>query len=105
MQTNYTYASALAASQRINWRVEDIIGGDVGTPSQRKQDREDAGGDRRDDDDAKSGACERTDGLLSDRADQSRRGHRQHPRTDHPAHDRPVHDLAGACHAGADDAA
>lgn len=28
MQTNYTYASALAASQRINWRVEDIIGGE-----------------------------------------------------------------------------
>jgi hypothetical protein len=28
MQTNYSYASALAASQRINWRVEDIIGGE-----------------------------------------------------------------------------
>jgi len=28
MQTNYTYAAALAASQRINWRVEDIIGGE-----------------------------------------------------------------------------
>jgi hypothetical protein len=28
MQTNYTYASALAASQRVNWRVEDIIGGE-----------------------------------------------------------------------------
>jgi hypothetical protein len=28
MQTNYTYASALAASLRINWRVEDIIGGE-----------------------------------------------------------------------------
>ena len=28
MQTNYTYASALAASQRINWRVEDIIDGE-----------------------------------------------------------------------------
>lgn len=28
MQTNFTYASALAASQRINWRVEDIIGGE-----------------------------------------------------------------------------
>src|SRR6185436_3329256 len=28
MQTGYTYASALAASQRINWKVEDIIGGD-----------------------------------------------------------------------------
>jgi hypothetical protein len=28
MQTHYTYASALAASQRINWRVEDIIGGE-----------------------------------------------------------------------------
>ena len=27
MQTSYTYASALAASQRINWKVEDIIGG------------------------------------------------------------------------------
>lgn len=28
MQTNYSYASALAASQRINWRIEDIIGGE-----------------------------------------------------------------------------
>jgi hypothetical protein len=28
MQTNYTYASAFAASQRVNWRVEDIIGGE-----------------------------------------------------------------------------
>jgi hypothetical protein len=28
MQASYTYASALAASQRINWTVEDIIGGD-----------------------------------------------------------------------------
>lgn len=28
MQTSFTYASALAASQRINWRIEDIIGGD-----------------------------------------------------------------------------
>lgn len=28
MQTSYTYASALAASQRINWKVEDIIGGE-----------------------------------------------------------------------------
>ena len=28
MQTSYTYASALAASQRINWKVEDIIGDD-----------------------------------------------------------------------------
>lgn len=28
MQTSYTYASALAASQRINWRIEDIIGGE-----------------------------------------------------------------------------
>ena len=27
MQTSFTYASALAASQRINWKVEDIIGG------------------------------------------------------------------------------
>lgn len=28
MEHGYTYATALAASQRINWRVEDIIGGD-----------------------------------------------------------------------------
>ena len=28
MQHGYTYASTLAASQRINWRVEDLIGGD-----------------------------------------------------------------------------
>jgi hypothetical protein len=28
MQHGYTYAATLAASQRINWRVEDIIGGD-----------------------------------------------------------------------------
>lgn len=28
MQTNYFYASALAASQRINWRIEDIVGGE-----------------------------------------------------------------------------
>lgn len=28
MQTNYSYTSALAASQRINWRIEDIIGGE-----------------------------------------------------------------------------
>jgi hypothetical protein len=27
-QHGYTYAAALAASQRINWRVEDIIGGE-----------------------------------------------------------------------------
>lgn len=27
MQHGYTYAAALAASQRINWRIEDIIGG------------------------------------------------------------------------------
>ncbi|MGH6886328.1 MAG: hypothetical protein ACREDZ_11370 [Kiloniellales bacterium] len=27
MQHGYTYADTLAASQRINWRVEDIIGG------------------------------------------------------------------------------
>jgi hypothetical protein len=28
MQHGYTYAATLAASQRINWRVEDIIGAD-----------------------------------------------------------------------------
>jgi hypothetical protein len=28
MQHGYTYTAMLAASQRINWRVEDIIGGD-----------------------------------------------------------------------------
>ena len=28
MQTEYTYHDTLAASERINWRVEDIIGGD-----------------------------------------------------------------------------
>jgi len=28
MKQAYTYAGALAASERINWRVEDIIGGD-----------------------------------------------------------------------------
>ncbi|MET1026826.1 MAG: hypothetical protein ABWY00_06640 [Dongiaceae bacterium] len=28
MQHGYTYAAALAASQRINWKIEDIIGGD-----------------------------------------------------------------------------
>jgi hypothetical protein len=28
MKHAYTYAAALAASERINWRVEDIIGGD-----------------------------------------------------------------------------
>ena len=28
MEHGYTYAAALAASQRINWRVEDVIGGD-----------------------------------------------------------------------------
>src|SRR5262245_1219838 len=28
MQHNYSYESALAASSRINWKVEDIIGGD-----------------------------------------------------------------------------
>jgi hypothetical protein len=28
MEHGYTYAAALAASQRINWHVEDIIGGD-----------------------------------------------------------------------------
>ena len=27
MDHNYTYQAALAASERINWRVEDIIGG------------------------------------------------------------------------------
>jgi hypothetical protein len=28
MQQNYSYQAALAAAERINWRVEDIIGGD-----------------------------------------------------------------------------
>ncbi|MBI1777913.1 MAG: hypothetical protein HYR63_21445 [Proteobacteria bacterium] len=28
MQHGYSYAATLAASQRINWRIEDIIGGD-----------------------------------------------------------------------------
>src|SRR5262245_985879 len=28
MQHNYSYQSALAASERINWKVDDIIGGD-----------------------------------------------------------------------------
>jgi hypothetical protein len=28
MQHGYTYATTLAASQKINWRIEDIIGGD-----------------------------------------------------------------------------
>jgi hypothetical protein len=28
MQHNYSYQSALAASDRINWKIEDIIGGD-----------------------------------------------------------------------------
>lgn len=28
MQTQYTYEAALAAAQRINWQVDDIIGGD-----------------------------------------------------------------------------
>ena len=28
MQHNYSYESALAASSRINWKVEDIIGGE-----------------------------------------------------------------------------
>ena len=28
MKHAYTYAGALAASERINWRVEDLIGGD-----------------------------------------------------------------------------
>ena len=28
MKHGYTYEAALAASERINWRVEDIIGGD-----------------------------------------------------------------------------
>ena len=28
MKHAYTYAAALAASERINWRVEDLIGGD-----------------------------------------------------------------------------
>ena len=28
MQHNYSYESALATSERIGWRVEDIIGGE-----------------------------------------------------------------------------
>ena len=28
MQHNYSYQSALAASERIGWKVDDIIGGD-----------------------------------------------------------------------------
>ena len=28
MQHHYSYESALAASSRINWKVEDIIGGE-----------------------------------------------------------------------------
>ena len=28
MHNNYSYQGALEASERINWRVEDIIGGD-----------------------------------------------------------------------------
>lgn len=28
MQHNYTFEDALAASQKVNWRIEDIIGGD-----------------------------------------------------------------------------
>jgi len=28
MQHTYTYADTLAASERVNWRVEDLIGGD-----------------------------------------------------------------------------
>ena len=28
MLTEYTYRDTLAASERVNWRVEDIIGGD-----------------------------------------------------------------------------
>jgi hypothetical protein len=28
MQHNYSYRSVLAASERIGWRVEDLIGGD-----------------------------------------------------------------------------
>ena len=28
MRHNYSYQSALAASERIGWKVDDIIGGD-----------------------------------------------------------------------------
>ncbi len=28
MQHNYSYQSALAASERVNWKIEDLIGGD-----------------------------------------------------------------------------
>ena len=28
MHSNYSYESALAASDRVNWKVEDIIGGE-----------------------------------------------------------------------------
>ena len=28
MEHNYTYQSALAASERIGWKVDDLIGGD-----------------------------------------------------------------------------
>jgi hypothetical protein len=28
MQHNYSYQSALAASERIGWKVDDIVGGD-----------------------------------------------------------------------------
>lgn len=30
METNYTYQGTLAAAERVNWRVEDVIGGDKG---------------------------------------------------------------------------
>ena len=30
MEHNYTYQGTLAAAERVNWRVEDIIGGDKG---------------------------------------------------------------------------
>ena len=30
METHYSYAATLAAAEKINWRVEDIIGGDRG---------------------------------------------------------------------------
>ncbi len=26
--TTYTYESALATAQRVNWKIDDIIGGD-----------------------------------------------------------------------------
>ena len=28
MQTQYSYEATLAASEKIDWRIEDIIGGD-----------------------------------------------------------------------------